>query len=141
MRAQTGLNADLTNPRASIVKFMRRLARRMGFDIVSAYAVDTVSGYPIDFDRDVIETIKRVRPYTMTSPERIFALCRAVEYIAENGIAGAIVECGVWRGGSIMAALHTLKRLGNERREIYLYDTFSEMPPPTKRDRFRGQAC
>jgi O-methyltransferase len=76
------------------------------------------------------ETIGFVRPYTMTSPERIRALCSATRYIAEADIPGAIVECGVWRGGSMMAVARTLMRLGVQQRELYLFDTFEGMSEP-----------
>ena len=78
--------------------------------------------------------INQVRPYTMTSPERIAALCDAVEYVARCGISGAFVECGVWRGGSCMAAALTLLRLGKADVDLYLFDTFAGMPAPTEAD-------
>ena len=70
----------------------------------------------------------------MTSPERIVALARSVEYVVERGIEGPIVECGVWKGGSMMAAALTLMRLGDADREIYLFDTFEGMSEPTDAD-------
>ena len=66
------------------------------------------------------ETYHRVSPYTMTSPERIAAVCDAVRYVNRAGIAGAYVECGVWRGGSSMAAALTLLELGESERPLYL---------------------
>src|SRR5205823_1694160 len=48
--------------------------------------------------------VQRVRPFTMTSRQRIRGLCRALAYLERQQIAGAIVECGVWKGGSMMAA-------------------------------------
>jgi len=71
----------------------------------------------------------------MTSPARLTALCRALEYVAANEIAGSIVECGVWRGGSMMAVADTLRRLRSHDRDLYLFDTFSGMPPPQECDR------
>jgi hypothetical protein len=53
----------------------------------------------------------------------------------------AIVECGVWKGGSIMAALLTLRRLGDFGRDVYLYDTFTGMTEPTREDTYRGTSC
>jgi hypothetical protein len=44
----------------------------------------------------------------MTSIERIYALYKAVEYLSVAMIAGDLVECGVWRGGSMMCAALTL---------------------------------
>ena len=80
------------------------------------------------------ETIALVQPYTMTSPARIRALCSATRYIVDANIPGAIVECGVWRGGSMMAAARTLRRLGDQSRELYLFDTFEGMPEPGPQD-------
>jgi O-methyltransferase len=71
----------------------------------------------------------------MTSPERIWALRNAVRYVHRNGIEGAIVECGVWKGGSMMAVARTLLELGTSDRALYLFDTFEGMSPPTEEDR------
>jgi len=89
---------------------------------------------PRDFSRSDIAIWERVAPYTLTSPERIYACTHAVKYIVRRGIQGAIVECGVWRGGSMMAAALTLLELGVEDRHIWLYDTFVGMTEPTPAD-------
>lgn len=78
--------------------------------------------------------ISQVRPYTMTSPLRIEALLKAVRYTVERELSGAFVECGVWRGGSVLAMLLQLKSLGVVDRDIYLYDTFEGMTTPTDKD-------
>jgi len=70
----------------------------------------------------------------MTRPEQIVALATSVKYIVENGIRGDLVECGVWRGGSAMAMLYTLLKLGDTERTIYLYDTYNGMTPPGAKD-------
>jgi O-methyltransferase len=75
-----------------------------------------------------------VLPWTKTSPDRIYALIQAVRYISSNGIAGAIVECGVWRGGSMAAVARTLLQLKDTSRDLYLFDTFEGMTPPTEKD-------
>ena len=78
----------------------------------------------------------------MTTPERIASLCNAVKYITANKIEGDFVECGVWRGGSTMAAVDTLIKAGDKTREIYLYDTFEGMSAPTEHDKvFTGTAA
>jgi hypothetical protein len=94
--------------------------------------------FPFDFDEADKELYRRIGPYTMTTPPRVYALVRAVEYAVTRGVPGAIVECGVWRGGSMMAAALTLLRLGVADRELYLYDTFAGMPPPTEADTTRS---
>jgi hypothetical protein len=95
--------------------------------------------YPPIFSDTNIEIYDAVKPYTMTSPERVNALINAVHYIVANKIDGAMVECGVWKGGSTMAMMLTLKKLRDENRDFYLYDTFSGMSAPSDADvSFRG---
>jgi O-methyltransferase len=89
---------------------------------------------PIDFDETDTDLCRRIAPYTMTTPPRIYALARAVEYVVARSIPGTFVECGVWRGGSMMAIALTLLRLGVSNRELYLFDTFSGMTPPSEED-------
>lgn len=89
---------------------------------------------PPDIDDDARAILETVGPFTMTSPERIVALRDAVRHVCRHGIVGDIVECGVWRGGSMMAAALSLLELG-ERRTLHLFDTFDGMPPPGEADR------
>jgi O-methyltransferase len=90
--------------------------------------------FPPDFDVRTIATIRSVKPYTLTSSESLEALCSSVRYIIHNHIPGSFVECGVWKGGSVMAMIYTLKELGVADRSIYLYDTFEGMTEPTSND-------
>jgi O-methyltransferase len=89
-----------------------------------------------DYGPEIERTIRQVRRHTMTTPRRIAALCNSVEYVVGSRVPGAIVECGVWRGGSMMAAALTLLRLGATDRDLYLFDTFRGMTPPGEEDVF-----
>lgn len=89
---------------------------------------------PSDFAPSVAATFQAVKPYTETSPERVWGLCHALEYIVKNRIQGDVVECGVWRGGSMMAAARTLLELGDTSRHLYLFDTFQGMTEPSAED-------
>ena len=89
---------------------------------------------PQDLDDEVLETIRAVSPYTLTGPERIAALVEAVRYLVRTEVPGDLVECGVWRGGSILAVLRTLLALGVTDRDVWLYDTFTHMPRGGTRD-------
>lgn len=77
----------------------------------------------------------RVSAFTMTSPERGLALWQAVHSVLDNGIPGAFVECGVWKGGSAMLIALALLARGECGRELILFDTFSGMTAPGKADR------
>jgi hypothetical protein len=64
----------------------------------------------------------------------MLALVDAVRYCVVRGVPGAFAECGVWRGGSVLAMLLTLLELGELERDVYLYDTFEGMTAPTEHD-------
>jgi hypothetical protein len=82
---------------------------------------------------DIEKFISIVKPYTMTSNERIRSLFQSLEYIRKNNIDGDIVECGVWKGGNILGCLEYMKYYGIEKT-VWLYDTFSGMTETTKFD-------
>ena len=78
--------------------------------------------------------IAEVRMQTMISTERLLANMDAVEYVVRRDVPGALVECGVWRGGSVLAMIRVLQRLGVQDRDVYLYDTFEGMTEPGEAD-------
>ncbi len=116
----------------NIVKIVEWLLRPFGYRL--HWIKDKKEDYPPDYPLENISIIKQVNETTMTSAARVNTLINAVKYISENKINGAIVECGVWKGGSIMAAALTLNLLDEQSREIYLYDTFSGMSQPGTHD-------
>lgn len=75
-----------------------------------------------------------VKPYTMTSQERILALYDALEHVRNNGIQGDFVECGVWRGGNILGILEYLNFHNIRNVNVWLYDTFEGMTEPDEND-------
>lgn len=81
-----------------------------------------------------LELWEQVSAYTMTSPERGYALWLAVNSVIDRGIPGAFVECGVWRGGSSMLMALTLSQRGTPNRDLFLFDTFEGMTRPGPED-------
>jgi O-methyltransferase len=108
---------------------LRRALRRLGYDVIRAQPP-----WPSDFGAEEIALCEEVRPYTMTSPVAIVTLADAVRDLSRRNIPGAFVECGVWKGGSMMAVARTLLRLGRTDAALYLFDTFEGMTPPTCHD-------
>lgn len=106
---------------------LHRIIRRLGYELRRP-----TSGLS---EREVA-MVERVREITATSPARIVGLMDAVRYVVKNAIPGCVVECGVWRGGSVVVAALTLLELGDTSRDVYLFDTFEGMSEPTLRDRF-----
>lgn len=102
----------------------------------------TQGHFPSDVSDEEKEIIELVKPYTMTSTERLIALVRAIDYVEKRGIGGDIVECGVWKGGSMMAIAKRLLQLNKQDRNLYLYDTFSGMTAPGDEDKdFLGRSA
>lgn len=114
---------------------IKSTVRRFGYDLVP---VKERRALPPDMDSLAADTIRWVNPfdkqYTQTSVECVFSLIEAVRYVTAAAIPGAIVECGVWRGGSMMAVARTLQQLGVTDRELVLFDTFEGMTAPTQVD-------
>ncbi len=105
---------------------LKSLVQRFGFDLVRRN--------PKIYDPHDEVICNAVADFTMTSQERILSVIDSIRYLSRNQIPGAIVECGVWRGGSSMAAAMTLLQEQDISRHLYLFDTFTGMTAPTDRD-------
>jgi hypothetical protein len=115
-----------------MIRLIRKCLRLFNYDLVKQSGSNHL---PSDFEALHKDIYQKVASRTMTSPERIYSLIQAVKYIEQQGIEGAIVECGVWKGGSMMAVAETLQVSGNHNRDLYLYDTFEGMSEPTVHDK------
>src|SRR5437588_4882376 len=109
-----------------------KAANALGYKIERLSPPAPVPHY-LQLDPRYAEILKAAEPYTMTSYERVAAFVDAVNYVVRDKIPGAIVECGVWRGGSMMAAAFTLLK-HNDIRDLYLFDTYAGMSAPTHTD-------
>lgn len=119
--------------RHAVGRAVRSGLHRVGFELVRR-ADPAPAPLPPDLDDRTLATIEAVRRYTLTETDRIATLVAAVRHVAVHRIPGALVECGVWRGGSMLAIARTLVEQGETDRDLYLYDTFDRMPPPADRD-------
>lgn len=116
----------------ALYKLVKSSLNQVGVDVIR---YETPSPcLPQDFDDSIIDVIQKVQPFTQTSVERLSALCEAVKYVVASKIPGDIVECGVWKGGSMMAVAHTLLLLKDHSRHLHLFDTFEGMTTPSEKD-------
>lgn len=111
-----------------------RVARAIGLPWDEIARMEAAQVGLDDLEPDVIRILDAVRPFTLTPPERIAALCAAVDYVVASGLEGAIAECGVWKGGSLMASAMRLQTVEGSERELVGFDTFSGMTDPTDVD-------
>jgi O-methyltransferase len=82
-------------------------------------------------DREILE---RCADLTLIGTARLLAVVDAARYCVRRGLDGAFVECGVWRGGAVLAMLLALQQEGVTDRDVHLYDTFEGMTQPTEAD-------
>lgn len=108
------------------MKRLRRLFKPAG-------AISTTVELP-DISAQDRRIIDATAGYTMTGPERRFALIESIRYLVQANVPGDFVECGVWRGGSVLTMILTLQELGLDNRDFWLYDTFEGMTAPTAED-------
>jgi len=111
-----------------------RIARAVGlpWDELARRDVD-VAGLA-DLDESTRAILERVRRYTLTPPDRIAVMCGAVDYLVDRAVPGAFVECGVWKGGSLMACALRLLDRGVSDRELVAFDTFDGGTDPSPED-------
>ena len=77
------------------------VARRLGLQIARVSSLN--NRLPVEATPEDAAAIAALQPFTMTSAERLWALINATRYVCDTGVPGDFVECGVWRGGSVMA--------------------------------------
>lgn len=95
----------------------------------------TNNPFEIGMEEEFKNIYFKAQPYTMTPLQRMYALHKATQYVIDNNIQGDIVECGVWKGGSMMVSALTLLNRNNTDKKLYLYDTFAGMSKPTENDK------
>ena len=67
---------------------------------------------------------------TMIGMKRLTSLQNCVETVLEEDVPGDLVECGVWRGGASILMRAVLAAYGDEKRTVWLCDSFAGVPPP-----------
>lgn len=92
-------------------------------------------------DSEFQELLKMIRPYTMSSEQRLFSLFSLAKRVCSEGIPGNFIECGVAAGGSTALLAAAIKRYSRHPRWLYAFDSFEGMPEPTQEDRHRGMAA
>jgi len=123
-----------------IINFSIKALNKIFYLLHLDYRIKTISlnieetQIPYDMDKEFVSIYNQCKEYTMTSIERMFSLYKTIEYIAKFKISGDIVECGVWKGGSMMLAALSLIKFNDISRKIYLYDTYEGMSEPTLHD-------
>jgi O-methyltransferase len=80
-----------------------------------------------------MDLIPLAQRYSMVDESKLNNFLKQLDYVCSKNIEGAIVECGVWKGGSICMAASYLKRKG-VKKHVYAFDSFEGLPKPTDVD-------
>jgi O-methyltransferase len=69
---------------------------------------------------------------TMIGERRLKQLQEAVETVISEGVAGDLIETGVWRGGAAILMRGVLHAHEVEDRQVWVADSFEGLPPPDR---------
>jgi O-methyltransferase len=117
---------------------LQLLLKTLGYNIVKTRTTNYPEGFS-DAEVDIVnyehfDIIRQASPYSLTGPAKLFALIESVKYVINSNVKGDIAECGVWKGGSMMAAALALLKMNTTDRSLFLYDTYKGLPPPSEED-------
>jgi len=112
-----------------------KVGRRIRLALEAWGLMEPREARPLGYDHEPAARAKiaLIRGHTMTTLPRLITLYQQVRYCETAGIPGAFVECGVWKGGSVgLMALANLEH-GKARRDLHLYDAFTEICEPDEK--------
>jgi len=116
-------------PQAGFYQAKRKQHRNRWVDLGSSLS-EIIDGFlPSEFG----SLYSQIKPYSMMSYSRLRGIYRAVCDVIERDIKGSFVECGTARGGCA-GLMGLTSRKKEQRRDIWVYDTFEGLPAPSKGD-------
>ena len=68
--------------------------------------------------------------HSMAGMARLEHLRACVESVVREGIAGDLIETGVWRGGACILMRAVLRAMGDTSRNVWVADSFAGLPKP-----------
>jgi O-methyltransferase len=71
-----------------------------------------------------------VEGQTMIGLDRLENIQRCIESVIADGVAGDVIETGVWRGGATIFMRGVLKAYGVTDRLVWVADSFAGLPDP-----------
>lgn len=139
--------SSLLNASPKVLEQMRDNCRKLGLKLLTPGTqvqnfislFEQLAGFSTEFvptplDISITDEMRIamgiVRNHTMLSIPRQESLFQQALQCEKEGIAGAFVECGVWKGGAVGLMAHANLRFADTRRDIHLFDSFQEICEP-----------
>ena len=107
-----------------------RLNWLLGMPMLKAGKFMLVKKVPFDKEAREVGRDWPADAETMIGMQRLTSLQHCVETVLQEDIPGDLVECGVWRGGASILMRAVLAAYGDEKRNVWLCDSFEGVPPP-----------
>jgi hypothetical protein len=116
----------------NLYRVLQGAARKFGYNFeVQSYRKDA---FPAYVEPEFITLLRKYRDKTMVPWGGLHMAFRAARYVAKNQLPGAVVECGVWRGGCSFIMAETISQVCGPAYDFYMYDTYAGMSEPTEMD-------
>lgn len=86
-----------------------------------------------DREANKVQTVHRIMPYSLVGIGGLEVTYDAVDKVEVEQISGALVECGVARGGSAALMMLAVQQHGGKRHG-WFFDSYEGLPDPTAQD-------
>jgi O-methyltransferase len=108
--------------RGALYEPVRRVLEKRRYELVRRAPTDLVARYEgLDWPGEA---------ETMVGVRRLDHLQLCITSILERGVAGDLVEAGVWRGGASIFMRGVLAAFGDSTRKVWVADSFQGLPRP-----------
>jgi O-methyltransferase len=106
-------------------RLIRNLLQRADYDLARRAYPASASHAEFNAARNIVAGA------TMLTDARQATLFDQVRYCHAVGVRGAVVECGVWKGGAVGLAALALKGVdAHPTRDLHLFDVFDDICAP-----------
>jgi O-methyltransferase len=103
---------------------------RRALDVLSSRGFRVMRARPFDEQKRNLGLDWPIAAETMIGMQRLTSLQRCVETVLAEDVPGDLIECGVWRGGACILMRAVLAAYGDEKRCVWVADSFAGVPKP-----------
>lgn len=113
-------------PRGSIKRFFIRLIQRF----LAFHQLELVKRFTFDAEQRLRGSDYPPEAETMMGLKRLDNLQHCITDVLSKGVPGDLIEAGVWRGGGAIFMRAVLKAFGDNKRIVWVADSFQGLPKP-----------
>jgi O-methyltransferase len=109
---------------------LRRIVGKQILTFFKSQGMEVVRRVKFDHEARLLGMDWPVHADTMIGVRRLENIRDCVKAVITDGIAGDLVETGVWRGGGSIMMRACLEAFGDKTRRVWCADSFEGLPPP-----------